>query len=231
MNIKKILLIFMCLFVLSGCKIESISDNDVSKNVDLIFSKRIKYSNKDAIGYQYYLPYYMTVKNTNDFNQEIYYNGKTFYLYADVVSYYHKVKNDYKIDKNAYISKKLKYNNKIGYLEVNKDEKSGNYFIEMMYNYAKIEGYSSKADLVDSISSISYVLSSIKYNDNVVETLLGDKKYDLSGNETYNIFKSKKSNDGNFLDYVNEYDNYKGTVDDVNSLIEKQEIESTEKED
>ena len=63
-----------------------------------------------------------------------------------------------------------------------------------------------------------------------METLLGDKKYDLSGNETYNIFKAKKS-DANFLDYVNEYDTYKGTVDDANSLIEKQEIESTEKED
>ena len=99
----------------------------------------------------------------------------------------------------------------------------------MMYNYVKIEGYTDKYDLVDCVSGISYILSSVKFNDNVIETLIGDKKYDLSSNETYNIFKTKKSKEGNFLDYVNEYDNYKG--EDPNDLIEKQEIESANKED
>ena len=228
MNIKKLVLIVICLFVLSGCKIESISNQNIEKNVDLILSKNIKYVNKDAIGYQYYLPSYMNIKNVSDYNQEIYYNGKTYYLYADVVSYYHKIKSNYKIDSNAFISKKIDSNNKIGYLEVNKKD-DNYYYVEMMYNYAKIEGYVDKANLVDTVSSFSYILSSIKYNDNVIETLLGDKKYDLSENETYNIFKVKKSSEGNFLDYVNEYDNYKG--EDVNSLIEKQEIESEDEED
>lgn len=228
MNIKRILLVFICLFILSGCKIESISDDNITKNVDLILNKKIKYSNKDAIGYQYYLPNYMSVKDTNDFNKELYYNGKTFYLYTDIVSYYHKIKKNYTVDNNAFISKKLIYNGKEGYLEVNQQDDK--YYIEMMFNYAKVEGYADKYDLVDSISSISYILSSIKYNDNVIETLLGDKRYNLSENETYNIFKTKKSNDGNFLDYINEYDNYKGS-DEINSLIEKDEIESEEKEE
>ena len=207
MNIKKLVLIVICLFVLSGCKIENISNENIEKNVDLILSKKIKYVNKDAIGYQYYLPSYMNIKNVNDYNQEIYYNGKTYYLYADVVSYYHKTKNNYKIDSNAFISKKINSNNKIGYLEVNKKD-DNYYYVEMMYNYAKIEGYVDKANLVDTVSSFSYILSSIKYNDNVIETLLGDKKYDLSENETYNIFKVKKSSEGNFLDYIEEYDSY-----------------------
>ena len=226
MNIKKILLTFICLFMISGCKVESISGNNIEKNVDLILKKEIKYSNQDAVGYQYNLPKYMSVRTTNGLNQELYFNGKTFYLYADIVSYYHKVNNEYKVDKNAYISKVLKNKNKTGYLEVNKQKDK--YYIEMMYNYAKIEGYSDKYDLVNSISSMAYVLSSIKYNDTIIETLQGDKKYDLGSNETYNIFKTKKSKD-NFLDYVNEYDNYKG--EDPNSLIEKEELNSDGKED
>ena len=226
MNIKKVLMIIICLFVFSGCKIENISDNNIDKNIETILSRKTKYLNKDAIGYQYYLPKYMTVKNTNEFNQEIYFNGNTLYLYADVVSYYHKVKRNYDIDKNAYISKKINKNKKTGYLEVK--EYKNKYYVEMMYNYAKVEGYCNKYDLVDTINSISYILSSIKYNDNVIETLLGDKRYDLSENETYNIFKTKKKS-SNFLDYVNEYDKYNG--EDLNNLIEKEEIKSENKED
>lgn len=229
MNIKRILLIIMCLFILSGCKIESISNDNIEKNVDLILNKKIKYSNQDAIGYQYYLPNYISVKNVNDYNQELYYNGKTFYLYADIVSYYHNVEKEYEVDENAYISKKIENGKKTGYLEINKE--NDKYYIEMMYNYAKIEGYSDEYDLVDSVSSIAYILSSVKYNDNVIETLLGDKKYDLSYNETYNIFKTNKTGSTNFLDYINEYDNYNGTTENANSLIEKNEIESKGKEE
>ena len=227
MNIKKILIIFICLFILSGCKVENISDNNIEKNINIILNRKTKYLNKDAIGYQYYLPRYMSVKNTNEFNQELYFNGNTLYLYADVVSYYHKIKKEYKINNNAYISKKINNNNKTGYIEIK--DLDDRYYIEMMYNYAKIEGYCYKYDLIDTVNSISYILSSIKYNNNVIETVLGDKRYDLSNNETYNIFKTKK-NSSNFLDYVNEYDNYKGT-EELNNLIEKEEIQSENEED
>ena len=226
-NIKRLLLVSICLFILTGCNIRSINNDDIESNLDLILNSNMKYSNKDAIGYQYYLPSYMSVINVNDFNQELYYSNKKFYLYADIVSYYHKVDKEYTIDNNAYISKKLNYNGKKGYLEVN--EVNNKYYIEMMFNYAKVEAYVEKYDLVDSISSISYVLSSIKYNNNVIETLLGENKYDLSGNETYNIFETKKNSDGNFLDWVNEYDNYNGQ-EDVQSLIEKNEISTSEED-
>ena len=91
MKMKKILLIIICLFIFSGCKIESISNDNIEDNINLIFSKNIKNINTNAVGYQYYLPSYITVKNVNEFNQELYYSGKQFYLYADVVSYYHKI--------------------------------------------------------------------------------------------------------------------------------------------
>lgn len=227
MNIKKILVILICLFVFTGCKAENISNDNIMTNVNLILNKNIKYSNKDAIGYQYYLPTYVSIKNVNEFNQELYYEGKTFYLYADIVSYYHKVEKNYKTDDKAYISKKLENKDKFGYLEINKVKDK--YYIEMMYNYAKVEAYVSKYDLVDSVSTISYILSSIKYNDNVIESMLGESKYDLGDNETYNIFETKKKTDGNFLDYVNEYDNYNGK-EEAESLIEKEEIDSKEED-
>lgn len=227
MNIKKIILIIICLFVLSGCTIQSISDDNIDKNIDTILNRKVKYLNKNAVGYQYYVPQYMTVKTSNEFNQELYYEGNTYYLYADIVSYYHKVKGSYKINKDAYISKTIKNGKKTGYLEVNKVNKR--YFVEMMYNYAKIEGYCYKEQVNDVVNSLTYILSSVKYNNNIIETLIGDKKYNLGNNETYNIFKVKKNSEGNFLDYVNEYDNYQG--EDLNSLIEKQEIQSEDEED
>ena len=125
------------------------------------------------------------------------------------------------------MSKKLENKDKFGYLEINKV--NDKYYIEMMYNYAKVEAYVPKYELVDSVSTISYILSSIKYNDNVIESMLGESKYDLGDNETYNIFKTKKNTDGNFLDYINEYDNYNGQ-EEAESLIEKEEIDTKEED-
>ena len=210
MNIKKVFIILICVFASIGCTIQNISDSDIDKNLDVILNKNIKNSNKEAIGYQYYLPSYISTRNVKDFNQELYSNGNTYYLYVDIVSYYHKIKNNYKI----------------GYLEVN--EVKGKYYIEMMFNYAKVEAYVSKYDLVDSISSMAYVLSSIKYNKNTIEAMLGSGKYDLGENETYNIFETKKTTDGNFLDWVNEYDTYNGDNSSLESLIEQDEITSTD---
>lgn len=226
MNIKKIFILLLFVVASAGCTIENISNDDIDKNLNIILNKDIKNSNKNAIGYQYYLPSHISTRNVKDFNQELYSNGNTYYLYVDVVSYYHNKKNNYKIDKEAYISKRLDYKSKTGYLEVNKIK--GKYFVEMMFNYAKIESYVSKYDLIDSISSMAYVLSSIKYNKSTIESMLGSSKYELGENEIYNIFETKKKNDENFLDWVNEYDNYKGDTSSLESLIEKDEISSTE---
>ena len=76
--------------------------------------------------------------------------------------------------------------------------------------------------LKDALNNMAYILSSIKYNDDIVENLLGDEKYNLSDNETYNIFKTKKGDNTNFLKYADEFDNYEG--DYATDLIEKKEI-------
>ena len=222
MKVHKILLLFMLLLIVTGCKLENLSNDSIDKNIDIILNKKIKYANKNAVGYQYYLPSGVSVNEVNDFNQILFSNGNHYYLYADVVSYYHKVKKNYKVNKKAFYSKELKYGKNYGYIEINED--SGKYYIEMMYNYAKIESYVKKEDINDTVINMSYILSSVKYNDDIIEILLGESKYDLSNDETYNIFDTKKEDfTNNFLDYVNEYDNYDG---EIKNLIEQEEIET-----
>ncbi len=222
MKLRRIVLVAMLLLLVTGCKTQKLYSNDIDKNIDIILNRDTKYVNHDAIGFQYYLPSEVNVSEVKEFNHILYSKGNKYYLYADVVSYYHKVKNKYKINKKAYYSKTLSNNKKIGYLEINKE--NGKYYVEMMYNYAKIEAFVKKNELNDTIINMCYILSSVRYNDDVVETMLGDSKYDLSENEKYNIFNTKKEESSRtFLDYVNEYDNYDG---EVKNLIEQEEIDT-----
>ena len=89
----------------------------------------------------------------------------------------------------------------------------------MVYNYAKIETYVDKKDLNTAIEDISYILSSVKFNDSLL------KKLQESGNfgskeEVYKLFNNKER-DGNFLEYIKEYDKYE--ADDDSSVAEKEE--------
>ena len=226
MKLRKVLVLLFTAITLTGCTVSNINTKDYMKNINTILSRKSKYTNKNAIGYQYYLPSGVTVTEVNDFNQRLMSKGDIYYLYADVVSYYHKVKSNYKVDKKAYISSKINYNNKKGYIEVN--ENDGYYFVEMMFNYAKIESNVKKSHLNEALSNMAYILSSIKYNDDIVENLLGEEKYNLSDNESYNIFKAKKTTSDNFLKYADEYGNYEG--DDAVDVIEKEKINRDKKD-
>lgn len=100
----------------------------------------------------------------------------------------------------------LKNKNKedFGYLEINQE--SQGYFIEAMYNYMKIESYVDSRHLKDALVDISTILSSTKYHDKILDTIIGENILNYK-EENYNIFKTKKNNT-NFLDYVKEYDSY-----------------------
>ena len=72
-----------------------------------------------------------------------------------------------------------------------------------MYNYAKIETLVSKEDLSTTIINACYILSSIDFNDKVIETLIGDNVLDYK--ETiYDIFGPHKDAD-DYLNYSDEY--------------------------
>ena len=71
--------------------------------------------------------------------------------------------------------------------------KNDKYLIEIMYNYAKIEAVVNERDLKDTVLNASYILSTIKYNHNIVELMLND---DYFTNKTgkYNNYGTKEDN-------------------------------------
>lgn len=221
MRLKKTIL-FLLIFLFAGCSVVNINTDNYLKNINNILKRNSKYTSDNAIGYQYKLPIGVTKLESNEFNEVLLSNNEKYYLYADVVSYYYKKENEYKVNKDAFLSSKLNNKDKYGYVEVNKDKDK--YFVEMMYNYSKIEGYVSKNDLKDTLNNMAYILSSIKYNDDVIENLLGDQKYNLSENQKYNIFNVKKNNTSTFLKYEKDYETYNGE-EASKELIEKKEIE------
>ena len=209
---KLIVLLSILVLLVSGCSINQL-DNNITTNIDTILSEKVNVYNVNFEGYKYYVPKGLKFVTKNDYNALFRdkYNNK-FFLYVDAISYYHKSKNKYVINKDAYYSEKLDYNNKTGYVEIN--EVDGKYFVEFVFNYSKIEVYTDKKYLSSVINNICYVLRSVKFNDKVLESLIGENVLSYK-EETFNIFKSKSSSN-DFLDYVKEYDsdNKKSKLDE-----------------
>lgn len=185
---KKLLLTFV-LLSLCGCSIVRIDTSSIDNIVGVVLSKNNNLYNQIGKGYKYYIPRGVSYMDTNSYNDVLYSDGNYYYLYIDVISYYYKVVNDFQEDSNAYYSKKIEINDKQGYLEINK-QNNGLYFIEYMYNYSKMEALVEYDDINDVVLDMTYILSTIKFNDNVVKIVLDDDF--LVSEEKYDIFTSKK---------------------------------------
>lgn len=202
---KRIVLLSIMLLLVSGCSIQQLSNTDFEENISMILSQDTNLSNVNFDGYEYYVPSGMRFVNKDDYNavlQDRYSN--CYYLYVDAIGYYHKTENTYKEDKDAFYSKKLKYNKKDGFIEIN--EEDNNYYIEMVFDYCKMEAYISKEYLVPVINNMSYILRSVQFHDKVLESLIGENVLDYK-EENFNIFESNAddSNDSvleAFDDYV-----------------------------
>ena len=209
----KIIVMFLIVFVIiTGCSITTLDNNDYEKNVSTILSSKGKSYNVYFEGYKYYVPSGMKFiykKNYNAVLQDI--NNNRYYLFIDGISYYHKDKSKFEVDETAYYSKKLDYNGKEGYLQI--EEIDYKYLVQFMYNYSKMECYVEKDDLIDSINYMAYVLRSVRFSRSVLGSLIGDNT--LSYNEEdYSLF-DRNNNSEDFLDVVYENDDaYKEAVDE-----------------
>ena len=190
---KKILTILMLLILTTGCTMVRIDTSNIDSMTNVILSKNNKLFNKIGKGYKYYKPRGVSYIDTNELNDVLYSNGNYYYLYIDAVSYYYKTEIDYKENKDAYYSKKLDK----GYIEINK--KDNKYLVEFFYNYSKIEALVPKKDINKVILDASYILSTVKFNDNIIALMLDDD-YFTNKEEQYTKFKSKQENN-NFLKY------------------------------
>ena len=77
--------------------------------------------------------------------------------------------------------------------------------IEFMYNYARIETLVDKEDINDAVMNASYILSTVKFNPNVIKLMLNED-YFTNKEENYDEFTSKKSEveTDNFLQYSDQ---------------------------
>lgn len=199
---KKLGIMLLACLALSGCTAVRIDTNDIDNTVSVILSKKNTLYNHVGKGYKYYVPRGVTYIDTNEFNEKLYSNGNYYYLYVDAVSYYYKKDLDYQVNKNAYYAKKFDMGSKTAYLEINRSEKNNKYFIEFMYNYAKIETLVDKGEINHAIMNASYILSTVKFNSKVIRLMLNEN-YFTNKEETYDIFTSKKKENDtdDFLQY------------------------------
>lgn len=210
---KVIVLLSICVLFITGCQIVKLDSSSIGDNIDTLMSKKVKNYNVYYEGYKYYLPKGLTFLDKEDYNAVLKDNSNNkYYLYVDVISYYHKIVNDYEENKDSYYSKRLDYNNKDGYIQI--DEVDSKYFVQFVFHYAKMEAYVDKNDLISSIQYMCSILRTVKYNKTVLESLVGAKVLDYK-EENYTLFKADSSKES-FLDVVEreETERYKKDLED-----------------
>ncbi len=193
---KKLAILLLCLFLFTGCTVVRIDTESIDNILSVVLSKNNKLYNRVGKGYKYYVPRGVTYIDTVDLNDKLYSNGNYYYLYIDAVSYFYKKKTPYEEKSNVYYSKKLD-GKKQGYLEIN--EVDGKYKIDFFYNYAKIEAIVPKKDLESAILNSTYILSTVKFNDNIIALMLKDD-YFTNKEEKYQKFIPKTQIDKNTLE-------------------------------
>ena len=214
---KRVLLLLVSIILLCGCtKNVDFKEKDIDNLFNTYLSEDTSLANQVSNGYKYYIPTGVKLLKSSNYNEELCYNGNTYYLHVDVINYYYKTRIEYEEDESLYFSKKLSYNNKEGYVEITKKDEQ--YLVSIYYNYAKIETYTNEKDLKNTIINLCYLLNSIKYNDSIIAFTVGEDNMEFK-EEDFIFFTPKE--DKNFIDYINEYDEY--VEEEIESNIGKQE--------
>lgn len=200
----RLLMIIVSIFLLTGCTNINVNDTNYDDLISNAISSKYDIINTYRTGYKYYVPTNLDVTKKDDYNETLEDVNYKYYLYVDAISYYNRVIDNYEVDDNAMYSKEIKYEDKYGYIEINK-WKNDRYLLEIMYNYAKIEVIVNEDGLKKALNNAIIVLSSIEYNNNILENIIGDNV--LTSKEIeFNIFETKKT-ESNFLT-VSEQDIY-----------------------
>ena len=187
---KKIL-IFILLLILTGCTVVRIDTTNIDTIIDVVLTKENKLFNRVGKGYKYYVPKGVMYVDTNDLNEILYSNGNYYYLYIDAISYYNKKEMTLDEVDDPYYSRTISTEDGFksnGMINITKKNKK--YYIEFVYNYAKIEALVDKKDINDTILNSAYILSTVKYNYDIIELMLNED-YFSSREEKYELFANK----------------------------------------
>ena len=206
---KKYIFLILLMIIITGCT--TLNQQGIDELLPTMLNRKNNLYNVVFDGYKYYVPHGMKLENKEEYNATLLdENNQTYYFYVDAISFYNKEKLTYHTSQDAYYSKELSYQNKEGYLEIHQVGKSDTYFIEYMYNYGKIETYTTKEKINESIIEASTILSSLRFNRTVLETIIGNKVLNYK-EETYNVMKPKGNvSTESYLDYEEKYGTYEG---------------------
>lgn len=197
---KKVLILCALLILCIGCtRIDNVSDYKVI--IDNIISKNNINTNTASMGYKYYLPMGVKKVYDKDYNQKFKYEDINMYLYVDAVSYYYHNSLNFKDETDNIFYYKINNGDKTGYVVINQNE--DDYFLKIIYNYAKIESHVSKEKLNEVIANSMIILNSIDYNDNLIKKILEDEYYSSTAEE-YKIRKPDNTT-SKFSEYLSEY--------------------------
>lgn len=214
MNKKIILLsLFACLFLVGCTPLQEMTLEEVIKTGT---ERTVEVYNKYRKGYKYNLPKGLEVYDNSEYNEIIMGKDYTYYLYVDAVSYYNKVIEKYGENEKSHVSMQINYQDKYGYLEIN-ELKSGKYFIEIMYNYAKIEVVVNKKDINVVVSNSLSVLASVKFNDDVLKNLLDEETSQFKEFQ-FDIFETTTATESEYLQAVEEEDVQEEEVHDTDLI-------------
>lgn len=200
---KKVIILCIFIICLSGCT--STKEESLENILAYGMTSNVSITNVYRTGYKYYLPRGMKNITSQDYNEVIYSDQYAYYMYVDVVSYFNSVREEYEENEEYYYSKALFKGNLFGYLQI-KSLEEDKYFVEIMYNYAKIEVIVDKENIPNILLYGMSILSSISYQDEVLANLMGEDA--LKANEVvYNIFESAET-ESEYLQIVEEYGQY-----------------------
>lgn len=198
---KKIVLLLLVGLSLSGCTAVRINTKDIDNTINVILSKNNTLYNRVGKGYKYYVPRGVSYIDTVEFNDKLYSNGNYYYLYIDAISYFYQKAMNYEINDNAYYSREFNINDKKGYLKI-EEQNDNKYLINFYYNYARMQTLVKKDEIEDVVLDATYILSTIKFNPEVIKLMLDDEFF-TNKEEKYDIFESE-AEDNNFLEYADD---------------------------
>lgn len=202
---KKFIIILSSL-LLVGCSSTVTSNQTYESLIMNTLESEITHYNTLGKGFKYYKPRDFSLYTDDEFNHILLNKSNKYYLNIDINGYYNKYEHEFSINPEIEYSKSFKYNDILGFLEITKGKKDY-FYLKMMYNYSYIEVQVKEKELKPAVVNSIIILSSIKYNDKVIENFISTG--DLSSKET--TYEIKKPNSGkqkkNILD-VYEKDMY-----------------------
>lgn len=196
-KLVSLLLTMFFVFSISGCTMVRIDTTDIDNIVSIVLSKDNSLYNHIGKGYKYYIPRGVTYIDTIEFNDKLYSDGNYYYLYIDAISYYYKKQVKSNKSTKSYYYKDINIDGKVGYIDI--VQSGDKYLIDFMYNYAHIESLVNKEDINNVILNSSYILSTVKFNNNVIRIMLNEDYFKYR-EEKFQLFENEEENE-NFLEY------------------------------